>query len=323
MDASGKSLTWGLGGDQVRIFDRKVESLLLAAEVFDAAASSLGAASQCELLDKAWRNELASQSHDVGLCESSRWQGDLMAPADRIEDHHNFTWGAIGYNHLDAAQKQGQRCSTLRLPHCRQADRQRPQAHGPLAATVFNPHGWRRAAGLATTGRIYPLPADTKDVVVKDSSGQTIPSQIVKSEKDAQGNIIVANVAFPAKAVPSAGYDTYYSILRNNRRRAQDRSANRRNEVDAGERAPPRAFGSDRRAGLSAWFTRRRAVRCSTPAKAPAHWLTGKPNPNLSLRPNPPAFYDTAKSKAAIDWLAKGPLYAEVRAQHTSAVPEV
>ena len=44
--------------------------------------------------------------------------------------------------------------------------------------------------------------------------------------------------------------------------------------------------------------------------------LTGKPNPNLSLRPNPPAFYDTAKSKAAIDWLAKGPLYAEVRAQH-------
>ncbi len=45
--------------------------------------------------------------------------------------------------------------------------------------------------------------------------------------------------------------------------------------------------------------------------------LTGRPNPNLSLRPNPPAFYDTAKSKAAIDWLAKGPLYGEVRAQHS------
>ncbi|OHB76210.1 MAG: hypothetical protein A2W31_00860 [Planctomycetes bacterium RBG_16_64_10] len=44
--------------------------------------------------------------------------------------------------------------------------------------------------------------------------------------------------------------------------------------------------------------------------------LTGCPNPNLSLKPNPPAFYDSAQSKATIDWLAKGPVRAEVRAQH-------
>jgi alpha-mannosidase len=44
--------------------------------------------------------------------------------------------------------------------------------------------------------------------------------------------------------------------------------------------------------------------------------LSGKPNPNLSRKPNPPAFFDTAKSKAQIDWLAKGPLQAELRAQH-------
>ena len=42
MDAWNKSCTWGLGGDQVRIMQRKVEGLLLAAEVFDAAASALG-----------------------------------------------------------------------------------------------------------------------------------------------------------------------------------------------------------------------------------------------------------------------------------------
>ena len=171
MDAWDKSLTWGLGGDQVRILDRKVESLLLAAEVFDAAASSLGAASQCDLLDKAWRDELASQSHDVGLCESSRWQGDLMAPADRLEDKHNFTWGAIGYNHLDAAQKQGQQVLDAAMAHLAKQIGSAAQAHGPLAATVFNPHGWPRT-DLAATGRIYPVPADTKDIVVKDSSGQ-------------------------------------------------------------------------------------------------------------------------------------------------------
>ena len=42
MDAWNKSLTWGLGGDQVRVLDRKLEGLLLAAEVFDAAASAPG-----------------------------------------------------------------------------------------------------------------------------------------------------------------------------------------------------------------------------------------------------------------------------------------
>ncbi|MFZ1934962.1 MAG: glycoside hydrolase family 38 C-terminal domain-containing protein [Thermoguttaceae bacterium] len=315
MDAWDKSLTWGLGGDQVRIFDRKVESLLLAAEIFDAAASSLGAASQCDLLDKAWRNELSSQSHDVGLCESSRWQGDLMAPADRIEDHHNFTWGAIGYNHLDAAQKQGQQVLDASLAHVAKQVGSASQAHGPLAATVFNPHGWTRT-GLATTGRIYPLPGDTKDVVVKDSSGNTLPSQIVKSEKDAQGNLIVANVAFPAKEAPSAGYDTYYVDF------AQQPAASAKTDLQIDETKLTlenehlRVRLDPTTGGIASLVYKAAGSEMLDAGQGACPRLTGKPNPNLSLRPNPPAFYDTAKSKAAIDWLAKGPLYGEVRAQH-------
>ena len=319
MDAWDKSLTWGLGGDQVRIFDRKVESLLLAAEIFDAAASSLGAASQCDLLDKAWRNELSSQSHDVGLCESSRWQGDLMAPADRIEDHHNFTWGAIGYNHLDAAQKQGQQVLDASLAHVAKQVGSASQAHGPLAATVFNPHGWTRT-GLATTGRIYPLPGDTKDVVVKDSSGNTLPSQIVKSEKDAQGNLIVANVAFPAKEAPSAGYDTYYVDF------AQQPAASAKTDLQIDETKLTlenehlRVRLDPTTGGIASLVYKAAGSEMLDAGQGACPRLTGKPNPNLSLRPNPPAFYDTAKSKAAIDWLAKGPLYGEVRAQHRAAL---
>jgi hypothetical protein len=45
--------------------------------------------------------------------------------------------------------------------------------------------------------------------------------------------------------------------------------------------------------------------------------FTGKPNPNLLRKPNPPAFFDTAKSKAQIDWLVRGPLQAELRARHS------
>ncbi|MBN2023641.1 MAG: hypothetical protein JW809_12720 [Pirellulales bacterium] len=41
---------------------------------------------------------------------------------------------------------------------------------GPLAVTVFNPHGWERS-DLARTGRVYPLPENTKDLVVKDRRG--------------------------------------------------------------------------------------------------------------------------------------------------------
>jgi alpha-mannosidase len=315
MDAWNKSLTWGLGGDQVRIFDRKVEALLLAAEVFDAAASSLGAASQCDKLDKAWRDELASQSHDVGLCESSRWQGDLMAPADRIEDYHNFTWGTIGYNHLDAAQKQGQQVLDAAIGHLAKQIGSASDARGPLAATVFNPHGWMRSEPAAT-GRIYPLPADMKGVVVKDRSGNTLPSQIVKCEKDAQGNLVVANVAFRPKEVPSAGYDTYY--------------------IDFAPHAPPpaktdlcidesklllenehlRVRLDPTTGGIVSLVHKPSGREMLNAGQGACPRLTGRPNPNLSLRPNPPQFYDTAKSKAAIDWLARGPLYAEVRAQH-------
>ena len=51
-------------------------------------------------------------------------------------------------------------------------------------------------------------------------------------------------------------------------------------------------------------------------AKAPFPAFNGRPNPALPLRPNPPASYDSSKSKARIDWLENGPVRATVRAQH-------
>ena len=80
MDAWRKLLTWGLGGDQLRIMDRKVEAILLAAERFDAIACHLGAPTRSQAMETAWKHLLTSQSHDVALCEYSKWQGDRMAP---------------------------------------------------------------------------------------------------------------------------------------------------------------------------------------------------------------------------------------------------
>jgi alpha-mannosidase len=209
MDDWNKVLTWGLGGDQLRIMDRKVEGTLQAAERFDAVAVSLGAKTRARSLEKAWKDFLTAQSHDVGLCEYSRWQGDRMAPLDRLEDKHNFTWGALGYNHLDAAEGQGQEVLTSSVEYVAGRINSQPTQQGQLAITVFNPTAWERT-DLATTGRLYPIRENAKDIAVRDHLGHVVPSQIIKSDKDNKGNLRVADVAFLAGKVPSVGYDTYY-----------------------------------------------------------------------------------------------------------------
>jgi alpha-mannosidase len=212
MDAWSKLLTWGLGGDQLRVMDRKVEAMLLAAERFDAIAAGWGAKSRARSLEQAWKHLLTSQSHDVGLCEYSRWQGDRMAPLDRLEDYHNFTWGAIGYGHLEAAEKQAQEVLDASLGQVVSHIGSQQDKRGQLALTVFNPCAWERT-DLAATGRIYPLRGKAKDIVVRDRAGRVVPSQIIKSDKDEQGNLVVADLAFLAERVPSVGYDTYYLEL--------------------------------------------------------------------------------------------------------------
>lgn len=316
MDAWNKSLTWGLGGDQLRILDRKVEGLLLAAERFDAIASALGGPSQADLLDRAWKDLLASQSHDVGLCEYSRWQGDRMAPLDRIEDYHNFTWGTIGYNHLDAARKQGEAVLDAALGHIARRINSEANKHGSRAITVFNPSGFERS-DLVLTGRIYPIVEKAASVIVRDRSGRALPSQIVKADRDKLGNLVMAEIAFPAEQVPSVGYDTYYLEFTP--------------APGAGLLTPPMRFDEAGltlenehlkvrldpvTGGVKSLIDKPSGREVLDGTKGAFPRLTGRPNPNLSLRPKPPANYDSSKSKAQIDWVETGPLRATVRARH-------
>ena len=323
MDAWNKSCTWGLGGDQVRVMQRRVEGLLLAAEVFDAAASALGARSQAELLEKAWKDLMTSQSHDVGLCEYSRWQGEHFASAERLEDNHNLTWGSMGYEHLDAAEKQGQQAMEATLADLSRRVGSAAESRGPRAVTVLNPHSWPRTDVVAT-GRMYPLPAGTKDIVVKDRAGKAVPSQIVRSSKDlTSGDLIVADVAFQAQQVPSAGYDTYYLDF-------------------TGAAAPPVATDlkidepkltlenehlrvrlAPDTGGIVSLVHKASGREMLDARQGPFPHFTGKPNLAMAklMGRNPPEFYDSAKSPASIDWLAKGPVRAEVRAQHN--MPEL
>jgi len=122
---------------------------------------------------------------------------------------HNFTWGAIGYNHLDAARQQSEPILAASLHQIAARINSRADQRGARAITVFNPLGCSRT-DVVETGRIYPLPPGTRDLVVRNRSGQASASQMVKHTRDAAGNLVVAELAFLGAGLPSAGFDTYY-----------------------------------------------------------------------------------------------------------------
>ena len=321
MDSWDKLLTWGLGGDQLRVLDRKLEALLLAAERFDALAHSLGAQTQERTLDKAWRDLLTSQSHDVGLCEYSRWYG-RMAPLDRIEDYHNFAWGVIGYQHMDAAQKQGQAVLDASLGHITQRVNSVAGKQSSAVVTVFNPIGWERT-DIATTGRIFPLPPQTKGIVMKAASGVAVPSQIIKSEKDSGGNLIVAEVAFRAEKVPSVGYDTYYLEFTPTPAPAAttDLRIDQANLTMENEHL--RIKLDPTTGGVSSLLDKKSGHEMLDTQKGALPVFSGRPNPDVYAQKRyvkkpqeVPANYDSSQSKAEIRWTDVGPLRATVRAHH-------
>jgi alpha-mannosidase len=350
MDAWSKLLPWGLGGDQLRILDRKVEALLLAAERFDAVASSLGESSRAEKLEKAWKNLLTAQSHDVGLCEYSRWQGDRMAPLDRMEDKHNFTWGGIGYQHLDAAQKQGRKVLEASLDCLAGRVGSTEGRQGATAVTVFNPAAWERS-GLAATGRISGLPSGCRDVVVKDASGRRVPSQILRSERDGRGDLIAAGLAFQADRVPGVGYDTFYLDFPSEPAAApaSDLRVDERNFVM--ENAFLRVTLSRRHGAITSLVDKKTGLETLDGGKGPFPVFRGRPSPDYDLRStfvknnysgkdltvpdvfdssisrpagaegkNPAAASEAvdrrAVAQAEIGWLENGPLRATVRTRH-------
>ncbi len=335
MDRWTKLLPWGIGGDQLRVMDRKVEALLLAAEEFNALAHHFGAESRRADLGQAWRDLLTSQSHDVALCEYSRWQGRRMAPLDRIKDHHNFTWGALGFNHLDAAQTQGKSVldSSLRALAGRIGSRTGKQ--GELAAVVFNPYAWERT-GVAYTGRIDLRNHPAKAVMVRDASGRVMPSQLIANdtvpvdwERDAQGNLLMANLAFVANQVPSVGYDTYYLDLSS----GSSEPAETDLKVDADrfemENEHLKVRLSAAQGNIISLVTKPSGLEMMNGSVRPFPVFRGRANPNypmsggssngkphLTLRTIGDVVFDSASAKPTlIRWVEKGPIRATLKAR--------
>ena len=325
MDAWRKVLFWGIGGDQLRLLDRKIEALLLAAETFDAVSARLGSRTSMSTLEEAWKSLMTAQSHDVCLCEYSRYQGDTMPPVERAEDFHNFAWGAIGYNHLDEAKKLGQSVLTTSLNSIAARVDTRHDSRGKLVTMVFNSCGWART-GVARTGRVHFGEHRGKDLVARDSRGREVLSQLIDAERDSRGDLVSADVAFRAENVPSVGYDTYYidllpaatktpsTDLRVNVERLELENTHLKIRLDAGHGA------------LISLIDKSSGRELLDASKGPFPAFKGRPNPAYPVSiwrkyrkdgPKVPESFDSSLARASIEWMETGPLRATVRATHS------
>ncbi|NJD04419.1 MAG: hypothetical protein FIA99_17910 [Ruminiclostridium sp.] len=210
MDDYDKILPWGIGGDQLRVNDRKAEALLISAEQFDAFSYMLGPERKtCEFED-IWKDLLAAQSHDVSLCEYLNWQRLVFFDRNRLYDSHEMLWGAIGYTHLDRAISSGNKILGDSLETIASKIDSSTGAQGDLAVTVFNPCTWERKGLVASTGKIYLKDTYAKGIMIVDAQGKTVPSQIISSKTNSDSSIITADAAFEVESMPASGYATYY-----------------------------------------------------------------------------------------------------------------
>ena len=221
MDDYQKLLPWGIGGDQLRRFIREVEAILLAAERLDAVAYAVGnAEAQAPAeLEEAWKDLLIGQSHDVSLCEYTRWGGGLNPPVNPVLDAHFITWGALGYRHLDAAKVRAKNVLAKAMAGLTAllsggAAIASAVNGSSLALTAFNPGPGIRKRVLET-GKLQLGALAAQELCLLDDHKQPLPCQFLDVVRNEQNHILAANLLFQADSLPEMGYASWQLVADN------------------------------------------------------------------------------------------------------------
>ena len=316
MDAWNKSLTWGLGGDQLRIMDRKVEAIALGGGTFDAVAATLGRTrSQVSPWTRHGKTSWPRRA-TTWACANTRagretgwrrWTGSRTTTTSP---------GARSATTISTPPKSKARlCS--RLPWATsQAHQLCWQAQqGRRAVTVFNPSGYERS-DLVLTGRIYPIAEKAAGVVVRDRAG-TYATLLKSSRPTGTHKATSWWPRLPLRPKRSRPSDTT-PISSNSPARTPRQPARWRIDEarpNAGERARPGAARPDHGRRQQPGRQASRAAKCSTAPRARFPCFTGRPNPNLSLGPKPPpATTAPSRKRRSTGW--KKARCATVRARH-------
>lgn len=311
MDDHHKLLPWGVGGDQLRHYGREAEALLLAVERLDALAFATGrnpGPIQAGLED-AWKDLLRSQSHDVSLCEYSRWQG-LLPPRDPIMDAHFLTWGSLGYRHLDAAKERGRLLMKETLSHLvaqpdaagadRTIDGRAPKR---LALTAFNP-GPAADSRVVRTGKLQIGSLRAKELEVLDAAGKPVPCQMLTGVRDETNTLVAADLLFVAAALPPVGQASWHLAPRGTiPPPATDLCLDKVNLILENENLRLRVDPVG--GGVASLVDKRSGLDCLQ---------AGRPFPTLRGENDHSgaAGFDSRQAKTTIEWLEEGPVRATV-----------
>ena len=175
-------MPWGYCGNEIWNSCRQAEVQVLTAERLAALALLLGGENRERELDRAWKNLLVGQHHDVQI-------------VGLVPDARKFLSNSI-------AASTGVSTAALQFV----ATRMKGEGFGQM--TVFNPLSWPRRQWIET--RVALRKGDAKELVVQHD-GQPVPFTLLSAHRFSNGEILEARLAFEAD-LPPLGF-TSYSII--------------------------------------------------------------------------------------------------------------
>ncbi len=184
----------GVSRIELKLANRLAENLVGNAEKFATMAWVYGAEYPDAALDKAWRQVLLLQHHDVITGAScDRGYLDCMA----------------GYREACELADEVYERSMEALAGIADTQRRAP-GRAAIAILVFNPVNWRRTDILRVAmefgGRKW------RGFRVVDERGEEVPCELEEVEKDAQGLVRKCEVTLLVEDAPSLGYATFYAV---------------------------------------------------------------------------------------------------------------
>lgn len=163
-------MPWGYCGNEIWNSSRQAEVQVLTAERLAALEQLAGGGTNREPeLEKAWKNLLVAQHHDVQIC-------GLLADARR------FLKASLASS--ASVQNDTMRSFASRM-----------KGEGVAQVTAFNPSSWRRREWLQTE-LAFPEKGQAKQILVKQK--QTVSRAVLLSaERYSDGSLMLAKLGFP------------------------------------------------------------------------------------------------------------------------------
>jgi len=167
-------MPWGYCGNEIWNMSRKAEVSVLTAERLCALAGMYGESFHEQELDKAWKDLLLAQHHDVQIC-------GLLADSRKL-------------------LPESYRISNRLIDSSMQFFADRMSGEGFRQVTVFNPLSWKRTEWV-TVYVSFHSKGEAKNVSVKCGDA-VFPAHIILANYYSDGSIMDATIAFNASLDP-------------------------------------------------------------------------------------------------------------------------